>query len=64
MRILRTEDVAKLIGLSRATIFRNVKAGIFPAPIKISQRAVGWRSEDIETWIVARAGASKAQDDD
>jgi prophage regulatory protein len=64
MRILRTEDVAKLIGLSRATIFRNVKAGIFPAPIKISQRAVGWRSEDIETWIVARAAAYKAQDDD
>ena len=60
MRIIRTEDLTRRLGLSRATIFRNVKAGRFPAPIKISQRAIGWRIDDVEAWIAAQA-ASEAQ---
>ena len=64
MRIIRTEDLTRRLGLSRATILRNVKAGRFPAPIKISQRAIGWRIDDVEAWIAARAATSKDQVDD
>ncbi len=64
MRIIRTEDLTRRLGLSRATIFRNVKAGRFLAPIKISQRAIGWRIDDVEAWIAARAATSKEQGDD
>ena len=64
MRIIRTEDLTRRLGLSRATIFRNVKAGRFPAQIKISQRAIGWRIDDVEAWIAAQAATSKDQGDD
>ena len=64
MRIIRTEDLTRRLGLSRATIFRKVKAGRFPAPIKISQRAIGWRIDDVEAWIAARAAISKDQADE
>ena len=64
MRIIRTEDLTRRLGLSRATILRNVKAGRFPAPIKISQRAIGWRIDDVEAWIAAQAATSKDQGDD
>ena len=64
MRIIRKEDLTRRLGLSRATIFRNVKAGRFPAPIKISQRAIGWRIDDVEAWIAAQAAISKGQGDD
>ena len=63
MRIIRTEDLTRRLGLSRATILRNVKAGRFPAPIKISQRAIGWRIDDVEAWIAAQAATSKGQGD-
>ena len=64
MRIIRTEDLTRRLGLSRATILRNVKAGRFPAPIKISQRAIGWRIDDVEAWIAAQAATSKDQADE
>lgn len=64
MRVLRLPEVSNATGLSRSTIFRLMQAGDFPPSIKLTSRTVGWYSTDIETWIVARAAASKAQDDD
>ena len=64
MRIIRTEDLTRRLGLSRATIFRNVKAGSFPPSVKLTARTIGWYSTDIEAWIAARAATSKDQVDD
>lgn len=54
-RILRISEVCKLTGLSRATIYRLKAAGDFPAPVRLSARAVGWRLCDIMEWIEQRA---------
>ena len=53
-RILRIDEVALLVGLSPATIWREIKAKRFPAPVKISARRVGWRTSDIRAWLVSR----------
>ena len=37
--------------LSKATIYRSIKSGTFPAPVKISARRVGWRSSDIAKFV-------------
>ena len=52
-RIVRMDEVSKLTGLSRATIYKKVKDGSFPPPIRLGTRAVGWRMSDIVTWLQA-----------
>jgi prophage regulatory protein len=58
--VLRKKQVLEAIGLSASTIFALQKAGKFPAPIRLSQRATGWLSADIERWIEARAAERAA----
>ena len=55
-QILRTPAVLALIGLSRTSLWRRVRAGDFPAPVRLGgegSRAVGWRREDVEQWLAA-----------
>ena len=49
--ILRIADVRAATGLSRATVWRMVKAGTFPAPVALGKRAIGWRREAVESWV-------------
>ena len=55
--ILRTPEVLEATGLGRTTIWRMVKRGDFPAPVRLSVRAVGWRRADVERWIESRPAA-------
>lgn len=53
-RLLRLPDVKARTGLSRATIYRLIGIGEFPAQVKISERAVGWDEEKIQEYIADR----------
>jgi prophage regulatory protein len=48
--ILRMGAVQRLTGLGRSTIYRLIAAKQFPAPVRLTGRAVGWRSTDIDRW--------------
>jgi prophage regulatory protein len=50
-RLLRMQEVTKLVSISRATIYRYLNEGSFPAPIRIGARRVAWRASDINTWF-------------
>lgn len=39
------------VPFSAATLWRNVRAGTFPAPVKLSQRVTAWRIADIRRWM-------------
>lgn len=54
MRILRFPETKNKTGCSRTTIWRGVKEGTFPAPLKIGKRAVGWLESDLDAWIEAK----------
>ena len=41
--LLRDKEVARMIGVSRGTLWRMVRAGLFPPPIRVGLRAVRWR---------------------
>lgn len=47
----RLPAVEELTGLSRATIWRLIRAKKFPAPQKISTRCVAWRGSELDAWI-------------
>lgn len=62
-RILRRPKVEAMTGLGRTRIEELEKAGRFPAKYRISDRAVGWRSDEVEAWIGALPRASEADAD-
>lgn len=52
--LARRRQVEHLVQLSRSTIYAAVKAGTFPAPVRIGARAVAWRVSEVEQWLEAR----------
>ena len=52
-RIVRRNEVTRLTGLARATIYKKVADGSFPEPIRLGARSVGWRLSDIVAWLQA-----------
>lgn len=50
-KVLRREELAKLLGVSLSTINRWVKDGKFPKPIKLGYRVVVWLSCDVEAFL-------------
>lgn len=53
-RILRLNDVRKLLNLHKSTIYRLIERKEFPAPIRLGPNSVGWLREEIEEWIASR----------
>jgi prophage regulatory protein len=54
-RVLRWREVRDRIGLSRATIWRMVRNGVFPAPVRLGPQSVGWIEREVIEWIADRA---------
>ena len=50
-RILKQREVVKITGMSRPTIWRKEKAGLFPARRDLGARSVGWLESDIKAWM-------------
>lgn len=48
---VRLADLRQIIPLSDSTIWRRVKAGTMPAPVKLSPRVTAWKAEDIRQWL-------------
>lgn len=53
-KILRQKDIQELTGLSRSAIYRHINAGTFPAPVKLTERLIGWRHSAISEWVTDR----------
>ena len=53
-RLLRLPAVEERTGFKKSSVYAGVKAGTFPAPVRLSARAVGWREEDIDRWVSER----------
>lgn len=44
-------QVSRRTGLSRSEIYRRVRAGHFPQPVRIGVRALAWSSSEVDGWI-------------
>lgn len=51
---LRIKHVVAVTGLSRSTIYALISTDKFPKPIRLSTRAVAWRSSVVQEWIKQR----------
>ena len=52
--IARRPKVESVPGLACSTIYEQMKKGTFPKPIKLGERAVGWRMSEINAWLEQR----------
>ena len=57
---LRRKQVETHTGLSRSTIYQYIKNGVFPKPVPLGPRAVGWLESDVSEWIAARVRVARA----
>ena len=48
---LRRKQVETRTGLSGSTIYRYITYGVFPKPVPLGPRAVGWIESDLCEWI-------------
>lgn len=48
---LRLPDVLRLYPVSKSTWWKGIHDGKFPAAVRIGDRAVAWRAEDIRSLI-------------
>lgn len=53
-RIVRLNEVERLSGLSKSSIYALAKEGKFPKQITIHRRMAGWSEAAVLTWVQAR----------
>ena len=52
--LLRIDQVAERVQYGRSSIWAMVKAGTFPAPVKLSRRCTRWTNVQVDEWIQQR----------
>jgi prophage regulatory protein len=55
LKVIRKPEACNLAGLSNTTLFEQTRAGIFPPPISIGARAVGFIEHEIQVVLAARS---------
>ena len=51
--LLTRQEVEKRFGLSRSSIYRLMRLGLFPEPIRVGVRAVRWNEVDVASFLEA-----------
>jgi prophage regulatory protein len=54
MRILRWNEIHEGTGLSRSTVWRCERQGLFPRRVQLTARTVGWLEDEVKNWLSTR----------
>ena len=55
-------DTPAPLPFSAPTLWRKVKAGTFPAPVKLSERVTAWTVGSVRAWIASHCATQQAGD--
>src|SRR5262249_4200221 len=53
-------EIEAITSLSRATIYRKIAQGTFPASVQISKGRVGWETRAIDQWCEALSAPGRS----
>lgn len=56
---IREKPMKPFVTLSRSQLAREVKAGRFPAPVKLTGRIKAWRVADVRAWIASKGDSAE-----
>lgn len=57
-QLLSRPQVTEMTGLVTTSIYRMMREGKFPLPLKLSPQCVRWRSDEITAWAESRERAT------
>lgn len=49
--VRQSQLIPNIVPFSAATLWRKVKNGTFPAPVKLSTKITAWKIEDVQDWL-------------
>lgn len=62
LALLRRTQVQQESGLSRSTLYLRITQGLWPKPVRLGARSVGWPAGEVAALNAARiAGKSEAE---
>jgi prophage regulatory protein len=50
-KLITVKIVMDRLGISRTTVWKMVKDGQFPPPVRVSPGRVAWRENDVAKWV-------------
>ncbi len=53
--VRQAQIIPSPLPFSGATLWRRVRDGSFPAPVKLGPRTTAWRVKDIRAWMAAQS---------
>lgn len=53
-RLLSMREVVRLTTYARPSIYRLIRQGRFPMPLKLGETKIAFRAEDVEAWLASR----------
>lgn len=56
--LLTRKQVQAKTGITTSSLYRLMREGSFPLPLKISTQSVRWKSNEIEEWIATKPRAT------
>ena len=57
-RLLTRLEVQSKCRIARSSVYRLMRAGLFPSPIRIGVRSVRWRESEIDEYLATRPRAT------
>ena len=54
MQLLRKDEVCQRLKISEPTLYRRVRDGDVPAPLRIGPRCSRWRADEIDEFVESR----------
>lgn len=55
-QLIGQDGLPGLLPVSASTLWRLVRKGQFPAPVKLSANVTAWRAEDVAQWLLQVKG--------
>lgn len=55
LKVIRKPEACELSGLSNTGLFNQTKAGVFPPPISLGARTVGFIAHEVQIVLAARS---------
>ena len=51
IKLYRMIEVVRITGLRPSTVYKQIREGRFPKPVKITSRTSAWTNTSIDEWI-------------